>query len=229
MTTPEVTYDRATHRLCTHCDLVLPLSEFPRKNGGYASRCKAYLREYGKQHYARNAPARIAKAKARHNAVRAHRMTLVEAVARTQCCDVCARSYDEAEQCQTVAATARGTRDVGLAMVALRAGADSLGMLVRDAVSDAEFSAALASRDLVWRCRPCNVSVLRRQTVGPSLSDAIVSACEPGSTPKQVYTQVLTAYPTTTQASVTMTMSELVKRGVLIRQSHGHYCRPEAV
>ncbi len=186
-----------------------------------------FLWGISKRYYAQHAPIRIAQAKDRHRAVRAHRMTLVEAVARGQHCDICARTYDEAAVLQTTTAAARGTRDVGLVLIALRDGSNSLGMLVRAAVSDATFSDALASRDLVWRCRPCNVSAVRRQAAGPSLSAAIVGACTPGATPQQVYTRVVVAYPTTTPASVTTTMAELAKRGVLIRQSHGHYCRPE--
>ena len=96
--------------------------------------------------------------------MRAHRMTLVEAVARGQHCDICARTYDEAAVLQTTTAAARGTRDVGLVLIALRDGSNSLGMLVRAAVSDATFSDALASRDLVWRCRPCNVSAVRSES-----------------------------------------------------------------
>jgi len=86
---------------CGKCLQVKPASEFSVKDkstGRLASRCKECVRAYGKQHYAANTQAYVAKA-ARHNEVaRERNAELVRLSLAGQSCAQCGNP-DEAQLC----------------------------------------------------------------------------------------------------------------------------------
>lgn len=200
-------------KTCGGCGRTLDLEAFPRKRGGRGPRCKACVREYGRAHYAANSASR--KAQVRNYRARefARRLELLTAIAVTKSCATCQRTYDEAD--------ARRAVRQGLALIGELPNGDTLGLLVRDAVSAERFALAVASRDVVWRCRPCATS-LHRQAAPSTLSDAIREACTAPASPREVFARVST-FRETTPGSVAVTMAHLVRRGDLVRLGRARY------
>jgi len=208
-------YDPTTHRHCSHCNQVLPLSDFPKKRGGYAARCKASMREYSKSHYQTNAKRRIAEVASYKHELGAARMAAVEKLAKTKHCDRCGEPYASLKKLQT--------QTDRLALVGTLSDGKTLGMLASRQAPQSVFEAALADDQVVWRCRPCLAS--RPHDRPAPLAEAILANCKPGDGPQDIFKKLGPDFGSTL-ASVRVTISNMVKDGRLERIGRGRYQVP---